>query len=376
MSLVHLFHSAIILSVFCAVSLQGQCDTLESLTESCTEQNTYSMGYCTGYLNAIVDYLGQPKASAEEKYAICFPKLTNQMLFDALRRGSVEHPDLQSHNAADALITAFQESFPCDPKKRERVKKAERREQHQDFLTKCAALPIEPPRGKEAACRCMLLKLGGRVDLTSAKHAANASFLFAAKGEDLEKEIADYSKNHGFNTLGIDRIYMLALSACFRHAVAARPVLELVHYGVFLDQSDVSTSPDLNSPTGLQRHSDFRRVCFSERIPAELGVSFGIGFQIHGLNPSKKLIPVTVTTTHPPIIGVNGQETTKDVWETTTGGYRDGAQYGAALFSFEKPYEVKEGDWTIAVSAYGQTVKKDFRVRKGIPLTTKKCEEL
>lgn len=198
------------------VTSSGSADTLGSLADSCAEEDIYSMGYCTGYLGAVVDSLGYPRDTPHKQYGICFGKLTNQLLFDAVTEGVARHPELKTVDATRALIKVFQESFPCDETKRKALKDAKTEELRTEFLTKCVQLPLSPRKGGKAdACKCTIDKIAKKVDLTTGDHYVNVDILFSASAKELEEEIARYPEWLGFNKLMLDRIYMKALATCF-----------------------------------------------------------------------------------------------------------------------------------------------------------------
>lgn len=78
-------------------------------------------------------------------------------------------------------------------------------------------------------------------------------------------------------------------------------------------------------------------------VPAELGISFGIRFISEGGGAPQ---PVSVVLTHPPM-GPRG--VTRQSWVTVL--HPDDP--GLALFTFEFPYEMVTGRWTLALEGEG-----------------------
>ncbi|NDV98427.1 DUF3859 domain-containing protein [Yangia sp. PrR002] len=82
----------------------------------------------------------------------------------------------------------------------------------------------------------------------------------------------------------------------------------------------------------------------TEVVPAALGISFGIRFMLADDAPPMAL---RVVVTHPPM---GSRAIERESWVTNA---VPGAP-GLSLFTFEYPYEMVEGAWTMALEAGGE----------------------
>ena len=102
----------------------------------------------------------------------------------------------------------------------------------------------------------------------------------------------------------------------------------------------------------------------TNRVPAKMGVRFGIIYEINNVPNPDGLIILTKITRYPPIIKPNG---------TISGGYtsfeehrvKSGKVVGSTGFEFDHDYELATGDWEFEIQFRGQTIcKQMFTVYK------------
>ena len=86
----------------------------------------------------------------------------------------------------------------------------------------------------------------------------------------------------------------------------------------------------------------------TERIPARLGVRFGILYSVSGLSPNRDVVLRKVIT-HPSMTLPDGKVVAGSAFDETHKAGADGKVGNFTGFVFEKPYELVPGDWKIEV---------------------------
>ncbi len=130
-------------------------------------------------------------------------------------------------------------------------------------------------------------------------------------------------------------------------ASLAAPGAAAATYGYFCARNPVAEIPaeDTISGTVSLIEGPPRLIRQGPLVPAQIGVGFGVIFD---LSPGAAG-PVTVEVTHPPM---GPQGVTRETWVSSATGV-DGNYVG---FTFDLPYEVREGRWSFRGTANGRMV--------------------
>jgi hypothetical protein len=148
--------------------------------------------------------------------------------------------------------------------------------------------------------------------------------------------------------------------------LAEEPTGKIFAYGIFkLAEKQSIRTPE--TPSGITRIVDDRIavVAITNRIPARLGVTFGIGYEISGLNlKDGDFVEISDVTTCPPIKKPDGS-----ICESFTRVRKLRVQSGkAATFSgygFDLDFEVVPGNWKMEIKLNGKSlITQDFTVYK------------
>jgi hypothetical protein len=130
---------------------------------------------------------------------------------------------------------------------------------------------------------------------------------------------------------------------------AQEPVGKLLRYGVF-EMIGPAQGP---WKTGSVKQTSV--------VAARTGERFGIEFEVSGI--AEHSVTISATLQHPPIQKPDGVLVTNE--EATMGPFevRDGKIKTSYGFSFDHPYEIVPGEWTLAISYQGRVVvRKSFEV--------------
>lgn len=131
-------------------------------------------------------------------------------------------------------------------------------------------------------------------------------------------------------------ILMVALQACSNAGAAVAARVEAFGFA-----SDGKT---IGAP-GVAATPAFEK---SERIPARVGVRFGILYSLSGLPPSRDVVLRKVIT-HPSMKLPDGKVVAGAAFDETHRAGADGKVANFTGFVFEKPHERVPGDWKVEV---------------------------
>lgn len=145
-------------------------------------------------------------------------------------------------------------------------------------------------------------------------------------------------------------------SAAFADGGAfVEPPLQLEAHGVICEVEMQGSRPAPDTLSGLLNLIDQDRPIDVEtlQVPAEMGLSFGIRAT---LRPGAVMPEVTVVVTHPPM----GEEgVTVERWSAAM----NFGEPSLNLFTFERAYELVEGDWMFQLESNGAVLlQQPFQV--------------
>jgi hypothetical protein len=156
------------------------------------------------------------------------------------------------------------------------------------------------------------------------------------------------------------------LGICVAKTIAGEPEGKILAYGIFKPvEKQLIKTPE--TPSGITRIVDdtLLLVASTNRIPARLGITFGIGYEISGLDlKDGDFFEITDVTTCPPIREPDGT-----ICESFTRVKKLRVQSGkAGAFSgycFDLDYEMVPGHWKTEIRLNGKTlVIQDFTIYK------------
>jgi Domain of unknown function (DUF3859) len=153
---------------------------------------------------------------------------------------------------------------------------------------------------------------------------------------------------------------------CCLFARAADMKGKVVSYGIFTvsGKDEIVRSPE--TPSGVTRipAGNPLLTAATNRIPAKIGVRFGMWYQVGNVVAPDGEIEVTKIARHPTITKPDG---------TTSQGFtfiekariEDGSVLGWTGYGFDHPYELVPGRWEFEMAIKGKTVcKHEFTVFK------------
>ena len=142
------------------------------------------------------------------------------------------------------------------------------------------------------------------------------------------------------------------------------PRIELVAHGVLSDLELVGRRDATGSSDGsigeIAGDETVVPTEATDRIPAKLGLRFGITFVVANRG-TFETVPVEIRVTHPPFELPDGRVVTVDSWPASAQGVPR-----ATGWSFDHAYELVPGEWTIAVVHEGR-VSAEKRFCVGTP---------
>lgn len=141
----------------------------------------------------------------------------------------------------------------------------------------------------------------------------------------------------------------LLLAACTTTPAPTAPTLEIevLQAGIFesirTGKIDAPGTP-IGTIHEVDPIRDPRLVTATDRIPARVGVSFGIQYVVAGRPDINRVVRFRVRVLHPPLTPPGGSEQTRSQqWEGA-------ANVGIARyvgFAFDEPWEAVPGEWTL-----------------------------
>ncbi len=132
--------------------------------------------------------------------------------------------------------------------------------------------------------------------------------------------------------------------------------IEIISAGIFKAR-DTSVSNDVNLPTGkFTRVTEVSLVESTDRIPAKLGIYFGIAFKIKG-KPAGENVSITRNFITPGLQEPGNNKVYTTFASTVVYPLDDETRY--LFYNFEQPWELEPGEWTLQLLCEGkhQTAK-------------------
>jgi Domain of unknown function (DUF3859) len=156
---------------------------------------------------------------------------------------------------------------------------------------------------------------------------------------------------------------LLLIAACFVQPGVAGVRGTVINYGITVMSGKQIKVPSPLSPTGVRTIGDNIVIHKTDRIPARIGLSFGITYHIDDL-PFRdgEVIKVVRTITFPSMTKPNGSKLNR-VDATFELLVNNGRAFGKTGYTFEYQYELVPGMWKFAVSFEDKTIcEKSFVV--------------
>jgi hypothetical protein len=156
----------------------------------------------------------------------------------------------------------------------------------------------------------------------------------------------------------------LLVICCFSVATADDARGKITDYGITKLSNEQMIIKDPHSPTGERRVPNAANVLvITNRIPARIGVNFGIAYEISNLQlKDGETVEVVSAARFPVMTKPDG---------TTSNGYdgivklrvQDRRAAGSTGYSFEHDYELVPGSWEFEIRFQGRTLcKQEFTV--------------
>ena len=166
----------------------------------------------------------------------------------------------------------------------------------------------------------------------------------------------------------ISLILLTSLSASGALNLTEEPYAKVTNYGIVTNEPQpkaVLIEP--SAPSGIMRKFSAKDMAFLEttdRIPARLGIRFGLAFEIYNL-PNLPHIALRTRVLHPPMKKPDGKTTTEFEYVRRL-TVKSGTTYGGTSYRFDETYEVLPGTWLFEYFL-GNTklFSKDFLVVDG-----------
>ena len=159
-------------------------------------------------------------------------------------------------------------------------------------------------------------------------------------------------------------VVALLVTTFFYGAEGAEIKGKVLSYGIFGFQGEVQKVKTPGTPSGSVGVINGVPVLMTatNRIPAKIGVQFGMFYEISNLRNPNGVVMVTKICRHPPITRPDGT-----VWThfavTETPRVRDGWVFTWTGFTFDHPYELVPGKWEIEIEFKGKPIcKQEFTV--------------
>jgi Domain of unknown function (DUF3859) len=168
-------------------------------------------------------------------------------------------------------------------------------------------------------------------------------------------------------TMNLKLIVSFVLFAtCCSFVRAADMKGKIVSYGIFTVSSkeEFVTSPE--TPSGVTRIPLGTPILTTatNRIPARMGVRFGMWYEITNVPVADGDVEVTKIAKHPTITTPDGT-TSKGFTFVEQQSVKDGRVIGWTGYGFDHAYELAPGRWEFEMTIKGKTVcKQEFTVFK------------
>ncbi len=145
-----------------------------------------------------------------------------------------------------------------------------------------------------------------------------------------------------------------------------KPVATITNYGIMTNPTKQTGLLEASMPGETVKVLDISDMSFlstSARIPAKLGLRFGVAYRIDNL-PNTQSVNLRTRVLHPPMTGRDGSIRT-ELQYSRDFEVSNGSAFGGDFYEFEEDFELLPGDWTIIL--YYEDIKlleKDFQVYK------------
>jgi hypothetical protein len=147
---------------------------------------------------------------------------------------------------------------------------------------------------------------------------------------------------------------LAAVPAAALPAAAVARGVEIAAYGLFDTRETGSRGAPETTKGSIYNVSDYRLVRRTTCVPARLGVEFGVTLRDTESDPTGLAVrPVRIEIRHPPFTGEGGGGRTLEAWSMSL---REKPLYSG--WTFEVPYEVVAGHWTIEVFEDGRLLAR------------------
>jgi hypothetical protein len=121
--------------------------------------------------------------------------------------------------------------------------------------------------------------------------------------------------------------------------------VEILEFGTYQRGPVVSEEPPTATSFGRGMSQWEKHVTTTRRIPARIGTSFGFRYRIVG-SPVGEIVPLTEVILLP-AEGVKSPPGRQPFTRDVTATYAQLGQEGMAMFTFDYPWEMVAGIWTI-----------------------------
>ncbi len=157
----------------------------------------------------------------------------------------------------------------------------------------------------------------------------------------------------GFTTLLV--LSLTALFGCSKAPETANIQGRVLGYGI-LEAANASTNvaPGLAQATNAASLPPTISVT-TNRIPAKLGLSFGMLYEVSGFKTNTDVVEL-VTLTRFPTMAFPDKTTANTFTRLTKSPVRNGRTWGISAFTFEQPVELVPGEWQLVVGYGNKTV--------------------
>ena len=141
---------------------------------------------------------------------------------------------------------------------------------------------------------------------------------------------------------------------------------KVTSYGIFKVTEQREIEPAPQTPTGANQRllAGPVLVTSTNRIPAKIGVQFGLWYEINNLPVHNGEVEVTAIVSLPTITKPDGT-TSKEFKVVQKQVSKDGVLVSWSGYGFEDDFELVTGDWDIKIQFNGKTVcAQEFSVFK------------
>jgi hypothetical protein len=161
-------------------------------------------------------------------------------------------------------------------------------------------------------------------------------------------------------------LLLFLLSACLSGASASEIKGKITSYGIFKisGKEEIVKSPETTSGITRIPAGTPTLTTSTDRIPAKIGVRFGMWYEISNLPISDGEVELTKIARHPVVTKPDGSISTGFTFIEKL-QVKDGRVIGWTGYGFDHDYELVAGDWEFEMQFKGKTVcKQKFTVFK------------